>query len=112
MLCALFAILIIFTFTPLLQKLAPAWEELGQTLKDEPNIAIVKLDATANDVPPTFDVRGFPTIFFYPADSKTPKKYEGGRDVDDFVKYLAKHATTELNGYTRDGKKKESKDEL
>jgi protein disulfide isomerase family A protein 3 len=94
------------------KKLAPAWEELGQTLKDEPNIAIVKLDATANDVPAQFVVHGFPTIYFYPADSKTPKKYEGGREVDDFVKYLAKHASTELKGYGRDGTKKEGKDEL
>lgn len=81
-------------------------------MKDESNIAIVKLDATANDIPPQFDVRGFPTIYFYPADTKTPKKYEGGRDLDDFVKYLAKHASSELKGYTRDGKKKEGKEEL
>jgi protein disulfide isomerase family A protein 3 len=41
-------------------------------LKDEPGVAIVKLDATANDVPPTFVVHGFPTIYYYPADSKMP----------------------------------------
>ena len=35
-------------------------------MKDE-NVAIVKMDATANDVPPSFNVRGFPTIFWKPA---------------------------------------------
>lgn len=94
------------------KKLAPVWEEIGQTLKDEKNIAIVKMDATANDVPPAFVVHGFPTIYFYPADSKTPKKYEGGRDATDFVKYIAKHASKELSGFNRDGSAKEGKDEL
>ena len=94
------------------KKLAPTWEELGETLKDEAGITIAKLDATANDVPAQFVVHGFPTIYFYPADTKTPKKYEGGRDVQDFVKFLAKHASKELSGYSRDGKKKEGKEEL
>lgn len=35
-------------------------------MKDE-NVAIVKMDATANDVPEAFNVRGFPTIFWKPA---------------------------------------------
>jgi hypothetical protein len=35
------------------------------------------MDATENDVPSQYDVRGFPTIYFAPKDSKTnPKKYE------------------------------------
>ena len=34
-------------------------------MRDE-NVEIVKMDATANDVPPQFDVRGFPTIFWLP----------------------------------------------
>jgi protein disulfide isomerase family A protein 3 len=94
------------------KKLAPVWEELGALLKDEPTIAIVKMDATANDVPPTFVVHGFPTIYYYPADTKVPKKYEGGRDVQDFVKYLAKHSAKELRGYNRDGSLKDVKEEL
>jgi len=34
---------------------------------------------------------------------------QGGREVNDFIKYLAKAATDELSGYTRDGKKKKDK---
>lgn len=66
------------------------------------------MDATANDVPSTFEVHGFPTIFWYPSSSKQPKKYEGGRDLQDFINYVAKHATNELDGYSRDGKKKKT----
>jgi len=88
------------------KKLAPVFDELGEKMSDE-DIVIAKLDATANDVPPEFDVRGFPTLFWLPKDSKSkPVKYEGGRDLDDFVNYIAKHATNELKGFNRNGKAK------
>lgn len=90
------------------KKLAPIFDELGEKLKDE-EVSIVKLDATANDVPPEFEVRGFPTLFWLPKDSKSkPVKYEGGRELDDFVKYIAKHATNELNGFDRSGNAKKT----
>lgn len=86
--------------------MAPVFDELGEKLADE-EVSIVKFDATANDVPPEFEVRGFPTLFWLPKDSKSkPVKYEGGRDVDDFVNYIAKHATNELKGFNRQGKEK------
>lgn len=93
------------------KKLEPILVSVGEKLIDENEISIVKMDATANDVPPQFEVRGFPTLFWLPKDSK-PKalKYEGGREVDDFVKYIAKQATNELKGFDRSGNPK--KDEL
>jgi len=90
------------------KKLAPIFAELGEKLKDE-DIAIVKMDATANDVPPIFEVRGFPTLYWLPRDSKNgPVRYEGGREVDDFIKYIAKHATKELQSFDRSGKPKKT----
>lgn len=88
------------------KKLAPVFDELGEKMKDE-NVAIVKMDATANDVPPDFEVRGFPTLFWIPKGKKAVK-YEGGREVDDFVKYISKHATLELSAFDRSGKAKKS----
>lgn len=88
------------------KKLAPIFDDLGTKLKGE-NVAIVKLDATANDVPSPFEVSGFPTLFWLPKDQKDkPVRYDGGRDVEDFIKYIAKHATEELNGYDRSGSPK------
>lgn len=93
------------------KALAPTWEELGNKLKDEPGVDIVKLDATANDIPDLFTVHGFPTLYWFPKDTKTPVKYEGSRDLNDLLAYVAKHATDELEGFNRDGEEKK-RDEL
>merc|ERR1712111_49041 len=87
------------------KKLTPIYDELGEKMAAE-DVEIVKMDATANDVPPQFDVKGFPTLYWLPKDSKKPVSYNGGRELDDFVKYIAEHATSELKGYDRKGKEK------
>lgn len=90
------------------KKLAPVFDELGEKLKGE-EIAIVKMDATANDVSPSFDVRGFPTLFWLPKGKRdAPVRYDGGREVDDFVKYISKHATNELKSFDRSGNAKKT----
>lgn len=95
------------------KALAPKYDELGQKLSGEPGVVIAKMDATANDVPPPFQVQGFPTLYWVPKNRKDkPEPYSGGREVDDFIKYIAKHATEELKGYKRDGKPKKKKEEL
>lgn len=39
------------------------------------------MDATENDVPSPYEVRGFPTIFFAPKNDKNnPRKYEVAND--------------------------------
>lgn len=86
------------------KQLAPVYDELGTKMKDE-NVLIVKMDATANDVPPEFSVQGFPTIYWVKI-GEDPVKYDSGRDLDAFIKYIAEHATDELNGYNRKGKPK------
>ncbi|KAK3096713.1 hypothetical protein FSP39_002612 [Pinctada imbricata] len=89
------------------KNLEPKYKELAEKLADEPGITIAKMDATANDVAKPYEVSGFPTIYFAPKGSKNnPRKYNGGREVDDFLKYLAKESSDELLGFNRNGKKK------
>ncbi|XP_055319508.1 protein disulfide-isomerase A3-like [Sitodiplosis mosellana] len=88
------------------KKFFPVYDELAEKLADE-DVFIAKFDATANDVPPEFEVRDFPTLFWLPKDSKSkPVKYEGIHEVNELLKYIAKHATIELKGFNRDGEPK------
>lgn len=37
----------------------------------------------------------FPTLYWAPKNNKSsPKKYEGGREVPDFIKFIKKEATS------------------
>ncbi|XP_010899669.1 protein disulfide-isomerase A3 [Esox lucius] len=96
------------------KSLEPKWKELGEKLANDPSIVIAKMDATANDVPSQYEVRGFPTIYFAAAGQKmSPKKYEGGREVSDFISYLKKEATNPLVAEDEEKpKKKKKKSEL
>jgi len=76
------------------KKLAPTWDELGAHFRSNENVVIAKMDATANEIEvPGVNVKGFPTLYFFPGDTKQPTKYEGGRELDDFIGYLEEHAT-------------------
>merc|ERR1711953_548994 len=87
------------------KSLAPKYDELGEKMAEE-EVEIVKMDATANDVPPAYSVSGFPTLYWLPSDTKTPEAYQGGREVDDFVKFISKKAVNELKSFDRKGKAK------
>lgn len=57
-------------------------------LKDE-DVAIVKMDATANDVPSAYDVRGFPTLFWLPKDSKdSPVRYDVSKFIEKSLNFV------------------------
>jgi len=76
------------------KSLEPKYKELGEKLAENKDIVIAKMDATQNDPPANYEVRGFPTIYWAPMGSKdSPKKYQGGRDVSDFVNYIKREAT-------------------
>jgi protein disulfide isomerase family A protein 3 len=73
------------------KSLEPKYKELAKKVKGTKSLVIAKVDATANDLPPEFPVHGFPTIYFVPANDKAhPIKYDGGREVDDFLAFLKK----------------------
>ena len=60
---------------------------------------IAKMDATANDVPSQYDVRGFPTIYFVPKGSKdTPKRYEVPR-LSEALALLTAYNNGSLKAY-------------
>merc|ERR1712154_245590 len=93
------------------KSLAPIWDELGEKYKDHPNIVIAKSDATANEFE-TVEVQGFPTLKFFPAgEGAEMQDYNGGRTLDDFVKFLEPDAE-EAEEEEADPAAADGKDEL
>lgn len=74
------------------KKLAPIYDELGEKYKDNKDLVIAKMDATANEAEGV-NVRGFPTIMFYPKDNKEGVQYEGDRTLEAFSSYLEEHSS-------------------
>jgi len=94
------------------KALLPTWEKLAKKYNVEGgNVRVAKIDATNNFVPSNFEVRGFPSIFWVPAGKgDKPMKYEGGREMEDFEKYIKSHASKKSQPLTFGAK--EGKEEL
>jgi len=76
------------------KKLEPVYNKLAKAMKDEKDIVIAKIDATANDYPPSFKVEGFPTLFYVlPGKKSEPIKFESGqRDMEGMKKFIEEHS--------------------
>jgi len=76
------------------KKLEPIYTQLAEELKDVKNLVIAKMDSTANEVEGV-EVRGYPTLKFYPKDGKkAPVDYDGERDLEGFKKYLSEKSAS------------------
>jgi protein disulfide isomerase len=73
------------------KKLAPIWEELGEHYKDNKDLVIAKFDATANEAEGV-NIRGYPTLIFYPRDNKEGVNHDGDRELDDFKTWLSENS--------------------
>jgi len=80
------------------KQLTPKWEKLAEELSDySDTLTIANLDATANDYPSTFDVKGYPTIYLAKAGDKShPVPYNGGREVKEMKKWLTENVKHKL----------------
>lgn len=70
------------------KNLAPEWAIAGSTFDENDDIVIADIDATAaQELASKFEVRGYPTIKFFPK-SKVPEEYTGGRTADTIVSWV------------------------
>jgi protein disulfide isomerase len=75
------------------KKLAPVWEELAETFEGVSHVKIAKIDATANNLPKNIEVRGYPTLIFFPANNKAGVPYNGERDLPSMTKFVVEQST-------------------
>jgi len=77
------------------KNLKPVYEKLAQAFQSENDVIVAAVDATAHrPLGDQFDVKGFPTIKYFPAGATEPEDYNGGRDLKDFVAFLNEAAGT------------------
>jgi len=75
------------------KNLAPVWDQLGEAFEDVPSVTIAKMDATANAAPEHLEIKGFPTLIFFPADNKAGIPYSGERDLENLREFVKTHAS-------------------
>ncbi|KAG1326205.1 Disulfide-isomerase-like protein [Cocos nucifera] len=84
------------------KNLAPTYEKVATAYKLEEDVVIANIDADKyRDLAEKYGVSGFPTLKFFPKGNKAGEDYDGGRDLDDFVKFI-----NEKCGTNRDAKGK------
>ncbi|XP_014351967.1 protein disulfide-isomerase A3-like [Latimeria chalumnae] len=77
------------------EMLESKYNELAEKLAENPHIVVAKMDVTANEIPPLYNVTEYPTVYFVPKNKKqSPKKYEGDyEDTENFINFLKEVAT-------------------
>jgi len=94
------------------KKLEPVYLKMAQELEAEgaTELVIAKMDATLNDPPENINVRGYPTIYFFPGNNKqAPVLFEGERNAKAIKKFLRKNAANALPESKKKETTKESK---
>merc|ERR1711997_662321 len=77
------------------KRLAPEYEKVGEAFGDVDSVVIAKADATENDTPE--DIKGFPTLIFYPKGTMEGKTYDGDRKADAIIGYIKKNASGDVS---------------
>jgi len=79
------------------KTLAPIYEDVAADFANEENVVIAKVDAESADskkIAAEQDIKGFPTLKWFPAGSKEPTPYEGARTEQALIDFVNKEAGT------------------
>ena len=81
------------------KKLNPIWDELGDSLADSDHVVIAKVDATANTLPKEINVKGYPTLIWFPAGGAGSEQvtFNGERDLESLTKFVVEKASKPVN---------------
>jgi len=71
------------------KSLAPIYELVATSYKKNKDIIIAKVDADAEKtLGSRFDVKGFPTLKWFPKGSTKPVDYDGSREEEGFYSFI------------------------
>jgi len=96
------------------KSLEPIYKKLAKRFKKVESVVVAKMDGTENEHP-DLDVKGFPTILFFPAEEGASAiTFDGGdRSLKALTKFIKKHAKVPYELTKKGGKDDEEvKDEL
>ena len=69
--------------------MAPVYEQVADLYTKNENIVIAKVDADQHrELGTRFDIKGFPTLKWFPKGSTTPQDFSGSRDEDGIVDFI------------------------
>ena len=77
------------------KRLAPEYEKVGEAFSDVESVVIAKIDATENDTPE--DIKGFPTLLFYPKGQTEAVKYSGDRKQEAIIDWIKENASGDVS---------------
>jgi len=69
------------------KQLTPIYEQLGEKYKDNADVIVAKMDATANELD-DIKIQSFPTIKLFPKDSNEAIDFYGERTVEGLSKFI------------------------
>jgi len=69
------------------KQLTPIYEQLGEKYKDNADVIIAKMDATANELE-DIKIQSFPTIKLFPKGSDEVIDYQGERTLEGLTKFV------------------------
>lgn len=69
------------------KQLAPIWDELGEHFNQDEDVVIAKMDSTKNEAAEVH-ITGFPTLKFFPKGSTKIIDYDGGRTLEELIKFV------------------------
>jgi len=80
------------------KKLAPDYEIVGDSFVGA-DVVVAKVDADEHKSLATrFEVKGFPTLKWFPKGSLTPEDYNGGRSIEDITTFIENKAGVKSKG--------------
>jgi thiol-disulfide isomerase/thioredoxin len=88
------------------KRLRPTYDILGRAVQGDNRIVIAKIDGTANDLPASWGVKGYPALLWFPAKDKpykegkdgsplpTPRPYwDAGHSLHELVSFVQRQSS-------------------